>query len=343
MFYSIILPVYNRPEELAELLESLVRQESRADFEVLVVDDGSTLPCAEVAARYASQMNVRYHSKANTGRSDTRNVGMQLAKGDYFLFFDSDCVLPPQYFTILNKSLQENYADCFGGPDAAHESFTPVQKAISYAMTSFFTTGGIRGGKSSMEKFKPRTFNMGFSRKVYEEVGGFRDMFGEDIDLSLRIAEAGFRIALYRDVFVYHKRRVSFKKFYKQVRNFGSGRINLAILHKGSLKLVHTLPALLLILFAAYCLLPTAYCLLSTTHCSLFIIHYSLLLPTAYCLLLFTDALIKTRSPKVALLAVWASIIQIVGYGWGFITAFVQKIILRSGLETQEKLKKIYK
>jgi len=343
MFYSIILPVYNRPEEVAELLESLVWQESGVDFEVLIVDDGSTLPCAEVAVRYASQMNVRYHSKPNTGRSDTRNVGMQLAQGDYFLFFDSDCVLPPQYFTILNKSLQENYTDCFGGPDAAHESFTPVQKAISYAMTSFFTTGGIRGGKSSMEKFKPRTFNMGFSRKVYEKVGGFRDMFGEDIDLSLRIAEAGFRIALYRDVFVYHKRRVSFKKFYKQVRNFGSGRISLAMLHKGSLKLVHTLPALLLILFAAYCLLPTAYCLLSTTHCSLFIIHYSLLLPTAYCLLLFTDALIKTRSPKVALLAVWASIIQIVGYGWGFITAFVQKIILRSGLETQEKLKKIYK
>jgi len=193
-----------------------------------------------------------------------------------------------------------------------------------------------------MEKFKPRTFNMGFSRKVYEKTGGFRDMFGEDIDLSIRIADAGFRIALYRDVFVYHKRRVSFIKFYKQVRNFGSGRISLAILHKGSLNLVHTLPALLLIAGLALILLIIYY--------SLFIIHYSLiiitaccLLPAVYCLLLFFDALVKTRNLKVAALAVWASIIQIVGYGRGFITAFVQKIILRRGLETQEKLKKVYK
>jgi glycosyltransferase involved in cell wall biosynthesis len=344
MLYSIIVPVYNRPDELAELLESLIRQEIQNGFEVVIVDDGSTLSAAEVIKRYASQLALYYHYKPNTGRSDSRNVGMQLAKGEYFLFFDSDCVLPPQYFTELEKNLRTNYADCFGGPDAAHESFTPVQKAISYAMTSFLTTGGIRGGKSTMEKFKPRTFNMGFSRKVYEKTGGFRDMFGEDIDLSIRIADAGFRIALYRDVFVYHKRRVSFNKFYQQVRNFGSGRISLAILHKGSLKLVHTLPALLLIAGIAaialviYSLLPTPY--------SLFTIHYSLFI--AYCslliiILLFFHAWYKTRNLKIALLAVWASIIQITGYGWGFITAFVQKIILRRGLETQEKLKKVYK
>jgi len=340
MLYSIIVPVYNRPEEVAELLESLVCQENKADFELVIVEDGSTLPCAEVIEPYTSQLTVNYHCKPNTGRSDSRNVGMQLAKGDYFLFFDSDCVLPSEYFTVLAKNLQENYADCFGGPDAAHESFTPVQKAISYAMTSFFTTGGIRGGKSTMEKFKPRTFNMGFSRKVYEKIGGFRDMFGEDIDLSIRIAEAGFRTVLYRDVFVYHKRRVSFKKFYKQVRNFGNGRISLAMLHKGSLKLVHTLPALMLIVGALWILSIICY-LLFIIHYSLFIIHCSL--PAAFCLLLFFDALIKTRSLKTALLAVWASLIQIVGYGWGFITAFVQKIILRRGLETQEKLKKVYK
>ena len=357
MYYSIIVPVYNRPDEVVELLESLVGQENRSDFEVVIVEDGSTLPCADVVERFSSQLNIHYHSKTNTGRSDTRNVGMQLAKGDYFLFFDSDCVLPPQYFTELNKNLRENYADCFGGPDAAHDSFTPVQKAISYAMTSFFTTGGIRGGKSAMEKFKPRTFNMGFSRKVYETIGGFRDMFGEDIDLSIRIAEAGFRIALFRDVFVYHKRRVSFKKFYRQVHNFGAGRISLAILHKGSLKFVHTIPALMLIagLLTIYYLLFTIYYSLFIVHYSLFIVHYSLFiihyslfiihcsLFILYFLLLFTDALIKNRNLKVALLAVWASIIQITGYGWGFITAFVRKIIFRRGLETQEKLKKVYK
>lgn len=338
MFYAIIVPVYNRPDEVEELLESLSKQEGDISFEVVLVEDGSTLPCKEVVDRYAGKLSISYHAKPNTGRSDTRNTGMGKATGDYFVFFDSDCVIPPSYFATLDKNLKENYSDCFGGPDAAHESFSEVQKAINYAMTSFFTTGGIRGGKSQLEKFKPRTFNMGFSRGVYEKVGGFKDMFGEDIDLSIRINNAGFRISLYRDVFVYHKRRVSFKKFYKQVRNFGAGRINLAILHKGSLKLVHTLPALmlvagvLLIIFvgiANYCQLPTANCLL--------------LLPAAYCLLLFIDALSKTKKIKTALLSVWASIIQIVGYGWGFISSFVQKIIFRSGLESQDKLKKVYK
>ncbi len=203
-----------------------------------------------------------------------------------------------------------------------------------------------------MEKFKPRTFNMGFSRAVYEKVGGFRDMFGEDIDLSLRIAGAGFRIALYRDVFVYHKRRVNFKKFYKQVRNFGSGRISLALLHKGSLKPVHTIPALMLLLATAWLALMIYYLLFIIDHSfSIFNFQFSInppslittLLPPIYFLLLFTDALIKTRNLKTALLAVWASVIQITGYGWGFIKAFVQKIILRRGLETTEKLKKVYK
>ncbi len=339
MLYSIIVPVYNRPDEVEELLDSLAKQEGGVAFEVVLVEDGSTLPCDAVAACYADRLRIVYYAKSNTGRSDTRNVGMAKATGDYFVFFDSDCVIPPHYFATLDRDLRDNYSDCFGGPDAAHESFSDRQKAINYAMTSFFTTGGIRGGKTQMEKFKPRTFNMGFSRAVYERVGGFNDMLGEDIDLSIRIANAGFRIVLYNDAFVYHKRRVSFKKFYKQVRNFGAGRVGLALLHKGSLKAVHTLPALMLL--GGICLLlgfvislfilPTAYCLL------LFI------LPAAYCLLLFFDALRKTKKISTAVLAVWASVIQIVGYGWGFITSFVQKIILRRGLETQDTLKKIYK
>ncbi len=338
MLYSIIVPVYNRPEEVAELLESLSEQEGNVPFEVVLVEDGSTQPSDKVVEKYSEKLSLSYYSKPNTGRSDTRNVGMQKARGDYFVFFDSDCVIPPSYFVNLEKELRSNYSDCFGGPDAAHESFSSVQKAINYAMTSFFTTGGIRGGNTQMEKFKPRTFNMGFSRAVYEKAGGFRDMFGEDIDLSIRIAGAGFRIALYRDVFVYHKRRVSFKKFYKQVRNFGSGRISLALLHKGSLKPVHTLPALmllggvLLIVFvgiANCCQQPAA--------------NWLLLLPAVYGLLLLFEALVKTKSLKTAWQAVWASIIQIAGYGWGFIKAFVQKIILRRGLEDSETLKKVYR
>ncbi len=332
MFYSIIIPVYNRPQEVDELLLSLTQQlVSTATFEVVIVEDGSSLPCTEVIQRYAPRLNIHYHCKPNSGQSDSRNVGMTLAKGDYFLFFDSDCVIPPQYFATLENNLHQNYADCFGGPDAAHESFTPVQKAINYAMTSFFTTGGIRGGKKQMEKFKPRTFNMGFSRKVYETIGGFGKSVGpyivsEDIDIALRIDDAGFRTALYHDNFVYHKRRGSFGKFYKQVSRFGTGRVKLSVSRKGSLKLVHALPALMLLGGAALltCFLLAFYLLPICSSLAFYLQLACLSLPTAYCLLLFGDALRKTKNLKVAVLAVWASIIQIVGYGWGFITAMVQ-------------------
>ena len=329
MFFSAIIPVYNRPDEVEELLESLALQTFK-NFEILIVEDSEKQPCDQIAARYADKLTIRYFSKPNTDRSFRRNYGMQEATGDYFLFFDSDCIIPPEYFANLDKNLKENYSDCFGGPDAAHESFSKVQKAINYAMTSFLTTGGIRGGKSQMEKFKPRTFNMGFSRAVFEKVGGFNDMFGEDIDLSIRISNAGFRTTLYRDTFVYHKRRVSFKKFYKQVHNFGVARINLALLHKGSLKIVHTFPALFLLSGVAIIVL------------SIVITPWLLILPAFYTFVLFIHSLIKTKNLKTALLAVWAAFIQIIGYGWGFIKSFIRKVIFRRGMESSETLKRIY-
>ncbi|MDR0661062.1 MAG: glycosyltransferase [Prevotellaceae bacterium] len=330
-FFSIIVPVYNRPDEVEELLASLSTQEGSAKFEVIIVEDGSTKPCANVVQVYSGKLNIRYFTKPNTGRSDTRNYGMKEAQGSYFIFFDSDCIITPQYFLRLEENLNNSYSDCFGGPDAAHESFSAVQKAINYAMTAFLTTGGIRGGKQQLEKFKPRTFNMGFSRKVYETVGGFNDMFGEDIDLALRIQKAGFRIVLYRDVYVYHKRRVSLKKFFKQVYIFGTARINLALIHKGSLKAVHTFPALFL-------LGGIALIILSIVVSPLFLLPVVL-----YTILLFTDALIQTKSLKTTLLAVIASYIQIIGYGWGFIRSFFEKIILRKGLESSDTLKRVYK
>ena len=329
MKFSIIVPIYNRPDEAAELLESLSLQ-TRRNFELVLVEDGSTFPCADFVRSYADKIKVNYLSKPNTGRSDTRNVGMRAASGDYFVFFDSDCIIPPQYFETLESYLTDDYADCFGGPDAAHVSFTNIQKAVNYAMTSFWTTGGIRGGKIKMEKFKPRTFNMGFARKVYETVGGFKDMFGEDIDLAIRINRAGFATKLYPDAFVYHKRRVSLKKFYKQVNIFGQARVNLYKLYPDSLKLVHALPALFVVgitaTIAAAVFLP---CLL--------------ILPTAYILLLFVDSLIKNRSIEIAALSTVTGPVQIFGYGFGFIKAFVQKVILRKGLEDIETLKKVYK
>ena len=253
-YFSIIIPVYNRPDEVRELLESLNKQTLK-DFEVLLIEDGSINRCDTVAQEFDKNLNICYFYKENSGRSLTRNYGMERASGEYLIFFDSDCIIPERYFEIVKTRLEEDYVDCFGGPDAAHTSFSNLQKAISYSMTSFFTTGGIRGGKKGMEKFTPRTFNMGFSKEVYKRVGGFKDMFGEDIDLSLRIQKAGFRTALIRDAFVYHKRRVSFRSFYRQVSVFGRARVDLYLLHPESLKIVHLLPApfvlglLLLILF----------------------------------------------------------------------------------------------
>jgi glycosyltransferase involved in cell wall biosynthesis len=327
--FSVIVPVYNRPDEIDELLGSLAGQ-NRKNFEIILVEDGSSRPSNGVANKYREWLSIKYIAKSNTGRSDSRNVGLQNASGNYFVFVDSDCIISPDYFETLEKELSNDYADCFGGPDKAHESFSDIQKAISYAMTSFWTTGGIRGGKINMEKFVPRTFNMGFSREVYDVVGGFKDMFGEDIDLSMRIRNAGFSTKLYQDVFVYHKRRVSLKKFYKQVNIFGIARINLYKLYPESLKLVHALPAiftagsvllLILSLFSAYFLLPFAF----------------------FTLLIFIDSLLRYKSPNISFLSVIACYFQLYGYGTGFIKSFVEKIILRKGLEDIDTLKRIYK
>ena len=328
--FSVIVPVYNRPDEVSELLESLSLQTFK-DFELVLVEDGSTKPCSTQVETYRADMQIQYIVKENTGRSDTRNIGMQHAKGAYFIFFDSDCIIPPGYLETVNRLLRENAADCFGGPDNEHPSFSVMQKAVNYAMTSFWTTGGIRGGKVNMEKFKPRTFNMGFSREVYDKVGGFKDMYGEDIDLSIRISQAGFTTKLYREVFVYHKRRVSLKKFYKQVNIFGQARINLFKLHPNSLKLVHTLPALFVIGSIAIVLL------------AIFISYYFLLFPAVYFCILFIDALIRTKSFSIAGLSVITSLIQLYGYGIGFIKSFFGKIVFRRGLEDIETLKKSYK
>ena len=254
---------------------------------------------------------------------------MARANGDYMLFFDSDVILPPFYFEKLEAAMAADYCDCFGGPDAADDSFSDMQKAVSHAMTSFWTTGGIRGGKAVMEKFCPRTFNMGLSKAVYEKVGDFKDMMGEDIDLSIRIRNAGFKIRLIREVFVYHKRRIDLSRFYKQVNNFGQARIWLQLIHPGSLKPVHAAPAMLLVL-GAVLLIAAFFC------------PWLLLLPLLYALLIFTDSLLKNKSLKVAVLSVMAAAVQITGYGMGFLKAMWFKMILKQPLETKENLTKLY-
>lgn len=323
--FSIIIPVYNRPDEIADLLESLSNQ-SLKNFEVVITEDGSTKPCKAVVTRFSDRIDIKYFFKENEGRSIARNNSMENSSGEYFIFFDSDCVIPPDYFKTVTEYLDKDPADCFGGPDAAHDSFSSTQKAINFAMTSFLTTGGIRGGKVSLEKFTPRTFNMGFSRKVYERVGGFREMFSEDIDMSKRIESAGFRTVLIHRAAVYHKRRIDLRKFFRQVYVFGMSRITLKLLYPGSLKLVHALPACFVIGTAALLLLGTIVSPLWLTPLA------------AYCIALFTSAFISTRSAAVALKAIPASFIQLIGYGAGFIKAFFLKILLRKGRDINEEI-----
>ena len=324
--FSIIVPVYNRPAEVEELVESLANQTDK-NFELVIVEDGSTVTCEEACRKPAQDLKIKYFHKSNEGRSIARNYGMERADGDYFIFVDSDCILPHDYIETLTKSLNENPTDCFGGPDAAHESFSDVQKAINFSMTSFLTTGGIRGGKKSMEKFTPRTFNMGFSKDVYNKVGGFREMFSEDIDMSTRIKNENFKVVLYPDVKVFHKRRVDFKKFWRQVHIFGMSRITLQLLYPGSMKIVHWLPALF-VLFGIGLLIASFF-------------NYWFFIPLAvYFILLFIASLFSTKNLKIATLALPASIIQLAGYGTGFIRAYFWKIILRHGRDINDEIER---
>lgn len=324
--FSIIVPVYNRIDEVRDLLDSLLAQSVR-NFELIIVEDGSTEPCEKVVTEARERgLDVKYFYKTNEGRSIARNYGLEHAIGDYFIFFDSDCVIPPVYFKTLEEELKKKPLDCYGGPDAAHESFSDTQKAINYSMTSFLTTGGIRGGKIQLEKFVPRTFNMGYSRKVYETVGGFREMFSEDIDMSTRIRHAGFSIGLLRDIPVWHKRRIDMRKFFRQVYVFGMSRITLKLLYPGSLKAVHCLPAM----FVLGCL--------SLVIFGILISPWFLLPIAVYFMLIFVSALVSTASFKIACLAVPASAIQLFGYGIGFIKAYFTKILLGRGRNIEEEI-----
>lgn len=324
-YFSIIIPVYNRLDEVRDLLDSLSKQTDK-DFEVVLVEDGSTLRCDAAVKEFEDRVDVKYFYKENEGRSIARNYGMERASGEYFLFFDSDCVIPEHYIATLRKALEERPTDCFGGPDAAHSSFSDTQKAINYSMTSFLTTGGIRGGKVQLEKFVPRTFNMGFSRRVWEKVGGFREMFSEDIDMSTRIRQAGFSISLIREAYVYHKRRVNMRLFCRQVYVFGMSRITLYLLYPDSLKLVHWLPAVFVAGVAAMAVLAA-------------VVSWMWLLPlAAYLLAVFGCALAMTRSLKIAALSIVASVVQLGGYGCGFLKAFFMKIILRRGRNIEEEI-----
>ena len=317
MKYSFIIPVYNRPDEVDELLESLTTQ-SLKSFEVIIVEDGSSVTCREVCNRYTDKLELKYFEKSNSGPGQSRNYGAERSSGDYLIVLDSDVVLPAGYLQAVDDELKREPADAFGGPDSAHASFTDTQKAISYSMTAFFTTGGIRGGKKKLDKFYPRSFNMGIRRDVYAQLGGFSKMrFGEDIDFSIRIFKAGCSCRLFPEAWVWHKRRTDFRKFFRQVYNSGIARINLYKKYPESLKAVHLLPmlftvgVLLLVVLSAF--------LRSLWPLSLLLF---------YAAIIFGDALCVSRNLKVALLAVVAAFTQLMGYGFGFLNAWWKRCVL---------------
>lgn len=316
MKFSIVVPVYNRPDELKELLESLTKQ-SYTDFEVIIVEDGSSLKSDEVVASYQNQLEIRYFFKENTGPGGSRNYGFARAKGDYFIIFDSDCFIPENYLEIVKNQIKLRKLDAYGGPDTWHPTFTNVQIAISYAMTSFFSTGGIRGKKKQMGGYQARSFNMGFSREVYEATGGFSNLrISEDIDLSKRIADKGFRLELISEAFVYHKRRTNFKQFFRQTHSFGKGRMNIGKLQSGQIKLVHLLPSG----FVLFC-----FALLITPWISLELFFFQLLLFGLYFVMILTDSINQTKRPIVGFLSVVAVTTQLLGYGTGFLKGLFAK------------------
>ena len=331
MKYSIIVPVFNRPDEVDELLESLLSQEEK-DFEVIIVEDGSQVPCKKVCDKYADRLDLHYYYKDNSGPGQSRNYGAERAKGDYLLILDSDVVLPKGYIRAVSEELNREPADAFGGPDCAHESFTDTQKAISYSMTSFFTTGGIRGGKKKLDKFYPRSFNMGIRRDVYQELGGFSKMrFGEDIDFSIRIFKAGKRCRLFPKAWVWHKRRTDFRKFWKQVYNSGIARINLYKKYPDSLKLVHLLPmvftvgttCLLLLILSGIFLL----CIPILNIIGSLLIMIGLIPLLLYSIIICVDSTMQNNSLKIGLLSIAAAFIQLTGYGCGFISAWWKRCV----------------
>ncbi len=328
---SIIVPVYNRPDEVSELLESLSKQTDK-DFEVLIIEDGSSLRCEDVCKQYEGKLDIHYYFKPNSGRSETRNYGMDRASGNYFIIFDSDCIMPSEYIETVKRYLNEDYVDCYGGPDAADSSFNDMQKAISYAMTSMLTTGGIRGATKNVNKFSPRSFNMGISKEVYEKIGGYKNMIGEDIDLSFRIKEAGFKTRLFPEARVFHKRRVDLKKFFRQVNTFGKARILLNTLHPGTLKLVHMLPACFVIgnIFLVLAAIISLIC--RWTY------WWIWLLPIAvYVLAIFVESYIRNKKLKIALMSIAACYSQLFGYGTGFINEFITR---KASKKNQEELYK---
>ena len=321
--YSFIIPVYNRPDEIQELLQSFEALDGDIVYEIVIVEDGSTKASKDVIDAFKNKLNISYFFKENSGPGDSRNFGMQRAKGNYFIILDSDCILPKQYLTEVEKSLKNDFVDCFGGPDAAHDSFSNLQKAINFSMTSFITTGGIRGNKNSVNKFQPRSFNMGLSKKAFEDSKGFGRIHpGEDPDLSIRLWDLGYKTKLISEAYVYHKRRISWKNFYTQVNKFGMVRPILNKWHPSTKKVTYWFPTIFNLGFIMAILL-------FSDGFKWILIGYGL-----YFVIAFILALFNTKHLIVSILVIPAILVQFFGYGYGFLKSTIAVSLLNKNPET---------
>jgi len=322
VLYSFIIPVYNRPVEVYQLLESLSRVTGTVPFEVVIIEDGSLKRCDLVCERFRESLTINYHFKQNTGPGDSRNYGMRVATGNYFIILDSDCIVPPAYLELVDAALKIDFVHCYGGPDAALERFSNLQKAINYTMTSFWTTGGLRGSSEQLDKFQPRSFNMGLSKEAYSKTGGFGRIHpGEDPDLVLRLWNLGYRTKLISEAFVYHERRLSWRLFYKQVRKFGMVRVILNKWHAASSRAAYMFPSVFIAGLLA----------------SLPLVLLGFYLPIwcygMYFLVIAADATLKNNI-TVGVYSVFATLVQFTGYGLGFAVSFYQ-ITIRNKQEQE--------
>lgn len=308
LVFSIIIPVFNRPDELDELLTSLTLQNFAESYEVIVVEDGSKIRSEEIVKKYYKELHINYFFKENSGPGLSRNFGMRKAKGNYYIILDSDCILPEHYLKEVLHRLQKKYTDAFGGPDTSHPTFTVIQKAINYAMTSMPTTGGIRGNKKLQKNFQPRSFNMGISKKAFEVTGGFSaQRYGEDIDLTFRLWQNGLKTQYLENAFVYHKRRISWGSFFKQTFNFGAARPVLNKLYPATAKITYWFPGVFIIGLVLSIIV--------------FVIGFKWLLYiyALYFIVVLVDSMVRNKSFLVAISSLVSTCIQFFGYGMGFL------------------------
>lgn len=328
--FSVIIPSYNRADEVIDLLRSLQAQTcEHSRFEVLVIDDGSTDATEQKVNELASQVDfhLRFFRRNHEGPGPARNFGMSQAEGEYFLFIDSDCQADANWLKEIDEAITKEAPDAFGGPDSVLDSFTPLQKAIDYSMTSFLTTGGMRGhSQKRLAKFYPRSFNMGIRREVYEKLGGMGNLrHGQDIEFSRRIVASGAKVIYIPNAIVYHKRRTSLRKFFRQMFNWGVARINLSYLDAGNLEPLHFIPAIAAV---GYTLL-TIFTLLTGLAWKIWVAITVLAL--LICGYIFIDSSIRYRSVKVGWLAPIFAVCQIFAYGYGFTYNYVRRKIFRRG------------